>query len=147
MVSVEIREGISETLEILEHMDEIYVSKIPQKFKNFLEENKSLTYKPKLDHTKCLNELKLKEKTKDILAVIYLNYWCDSNEKVDFVKILNNNEVKYQEEIREKYNSDNLFKNRNYNFKVQNEQTALVEVKKLNFFQKLLNKIKQLFIK
>ena len=84
MISVELREGISETLDILNHMDRIYVDKIPENFKKFLERNKSKTYIPKLDHSQKLNEMNLKEDTKDILATIYIHYWANLKEKAEY---------------------------------------------------------------
>lgn len=100
MISKDLSEGISETLDILSHMDEIYIYKIPAKFREFLEKNKSNIYKPNLDHSKKINEMNLKNKTKDILAIIYLNYWCNSQEKNEYVKILNNNEKRHQAILR-----------------------------------------------
>ena len=40
MISSSLAEGISETLDILNHIDKSYVEKIPLKFIKFLEENK-----------------------------------------------------------------------------------------------------------
>ncbi len=111
MIRVELSEGISETLDILNHIDKIYVNKIPENFKRFLEKNKSKTYIPKLDHSKKLNEMNLKESTKDILATIYIHYWADLKEKAEYNNMLAKNEKKYQEELRKKYNPDDLFKN------------------------------------
>ena len=59
-------------------------------------------------------------------------------------------ETKKLFEIREKYNPDNIFKNKNKEKEVEQiaeEITAIVEYKKENFIQKLLNKIKRLFTK
>lgn len=67
--------------------------------------------------------------------------------------ILTENERKYQEKLSEIYNPDNLFKNkqqlnniRENNINENNEITSLVEIKKLNFFQKIFDKIKNLFL-
>ena len=78
MVSAEFSEGISETLDVLNHMDKSYIDKIPEGFKEFLYNNKSNNYTSNLDFSKKINEIKLKEKTKNILATIYLNFWCSS---------------------------------------------------------------------
>ena len=64
MVSVRLAEGISETLDILKHIDKVYVEKIPLKFIEFLEKNKSKTYVSNIDHSKRLNELNLIKKRK-----------------------------------------------------------------------------------
>ena len=93
MVSIELSESITEILDVLKHMEKKYIDKIPKNFKDFLYKNKSETYKPELDYSKTLNNMNLKEKTKDILAVIYMKYWCDSEQKLNYMKVLENNEV------------------------------------------------------
>ena len=77
MISVEYSEAISEVLDILENSDDTISKKIPNKLIEFWQRNKSTTYKPNLDHSKTINEMKLKEKTKDIITMIYLNYLYD----------------------------------------------------------------------
>lgn len=45
-----------------------------------------------------------------MIAVLDLNYWCkDEEEKLKLKKKFGENELKYQEELKEKYNVDNLF--------------------------------------
>lgn len=114
MVSTEFSEGISEVLDIFNHMDKTYTDRIPKKFKEFLEKNKSHSYVPNLDHSKKINEMNLKGKTKNILAAIYMNYWCSDEKKSNYAKVLKNNEEKYQEQLRKKYNPDNLFGNKTH---------------------------------
>ena len=153
MVSAEFSEGISETLDILNHMDKIYIDRIPKKFIEFLNNNKSINYTSHLDHSKKINEMNLKEKTKDILATIYMNYWCDSQSKANYSNLLKQNENNYQEELREKYNPDNIFKKNNQaqhimqdtiSNEVNNDNVAMVEYKE-SFFKKFINKIKTMF--
>ena len=110
MLSVELNESFSETLDILNHMEKTYIDKIPRKFIEFLNNNKSNNYVSNLDHSKKINEMKLKEKTKDIIATIYMNYWCNSEQKANYNNLLQQNEKKYQKELKEKYNPDNIFK-------------------------------------
>lgn len=143
MVSTSFSEGISETLDILNYMDKTYIDKLPEKFKVFLNKNKSTTYTPKLDHSKKINEMNLKEKTKDILATIYMNYWCTPKEKIDYEKLLKENEVKYQEELLEKYNPDNMFKKRNKEAIVE-ENVSVIEHGDLTL-EKIINKTKGIF--
>ena len=110
MVSLELSEGISETIDILNHMDKNYIDKIPRKFIEFLNNNKSNNYIVDLDHSKKINEMNLKEETKDILATIYMNYWCDPQQKANYINLIKQNENKFQEELRKKYNPDDIFK-------------------------------------
>lgn len=147
MNSLEFSEGVTETLDILNHMDKSYTDKIPKKFKDFLEKNKSNSYIPHLDHSKKIKEMNLKEKTKDILATIYMNYWCNATQKENYIKTLKQNEEIYQKELTEKYNPDNIFKNKTKT-KIQQEQpvqenVGLVEAKE-SFFTKFIKKLKDI---
>lgn len=148
MVNVEFSEGISETLDILNHMEKLYLDKLPKKLKDFLEENKSDTYVPHLDHSQKISQMPLKEKTKDILAAIYMNYWCAPEKKSEYMNLLNANESKYQAELREKYNPDNIFKNKRQEAKVEEksvvEEVSMVEYKE-SIFRKFINSIKRFF--
>lgn len=112
MEDSDFKEGITEVLEILNYMGKKYIDKIPKKFIEFMENNKSDYYVPKLDYSKKISEMSLKRKTKAILATIYMNYWTTPEEKINYVKTLKENELKYQEEIRKKYNPDDIFKKR-----------------------------------
>lgn len=144
MVSVEYSEAITETLDILKHTRKEDVNKIPSKFMDYLKENASKTYKPELDHTKKIKDMQLKRKTKAILAIIYKKFWCDSEKKKEFDNTLKNNEIEYQKELREKYNPDNLFKNKVSQVETVDNSVAMVEYKE-SIFKKFINKIKSIF--
>ena len=81
MVNVRLSEAITEILEILKNVDNDLIEKLPQKFKDFLQENKSETYNPEFDCMKDLKDLKLKEETKNLLGIIYMNYWSEPEER------------------------------------------------------------------
>ena len=62
--------------------------------------------------------------------MLNLQYWCkDENEKERLKSIYAENERKYQNELREKYNPDNLFKNKQRVVEEKFEKTAMVEYK------------------
>ena len=74
-----------------------------------------------------------------------MNYWCNSQEEKQELKdLFKENEIKYQAELREKYNPDNIFKNRNHSNpneeNITNEPVALIEYKE-SIFKKIINKI------
>ena len=140
MVDTRISEGISEVLVILKSIDTIYTEKLPQKFKDFLNNNQSSTYIPNIDLSKELKDMELKKETRNILELMYLNYWSTPEEKKEFMGILNENERKYQEEINEKYNPDNLFKNKKDTLKTI-EETVTEEVALVEYNESLLKKI------
>ena len=97
MASLEYKEAVTELLNILENTDEELVEKIPAELIVFWEENKSEEYIPELDHNLSLEEMKLKTKTRQLLAMIYYNYLCDADKKKEIKKIIKENEEKQKE--------------------------------------------------
>ncbi len=102
MINNEYREAIVEVLDILQHSEKNIIEKIPKKLIEFWEKNKSDTYNPDLDHSKSIDEMNLKNKTKSIITMIYLNYLCEGIEKQKIKLILKNNESQYQKSIKRK---------------------------------------------
>ena len=150
MISQEYSLAISETLDILDHTKKEDVDKIPTKFLNFLKENASKTYVSCLDFSKPLKEMNLNQKTIGILSLINKKFWCNDDERLDFEMKLKQNELSYQNKIREKYNPDNLFENRKkecMNPCVEKNTSLLVVEREENFFKKLINYVKKLIFK
>ena len=128
---------------ILNLLDTEYIEKVPVKIRNFINENKDTEYIPKIDPDNSLADQDLRKETISFLTLLQLNYWCESEEeKQEILRELVNTDKIREEELREKYNPDNIFKDKNH----QQEQTvAIVEYKEPNFIMKILDKIKKLF--
>lgn len=139
MTSIEYGEAAVEVLEILKNTNKQDVEKIPENFIQHLNDICSKTYKPTIDFSKPLEKMNLRDKTIDILAIICSKYWCDGIKKIEFINILDINDKIKQENLNEKYNSSNLFKNR----KIINSQKelALIENRE-NFISKVLKFLK-----
>ena len=73
VISLEQRQVYSEVLEVLRHMDKIYVNKIPKKINMFFYDNCSLDYE--FTMTKSIGEEKLNKKTLVLLSILHANYW------------------------------------------------------------------------
>ena len=101
MFNNEYGEAAVEVLDILDNTNKTDVDKIPSNFIKFLVDNASEDYKVNLDHSKLISEMNLKEKTKEILGVIYINWWCDKKDKEDYTKQIKELEIKRQEEIKD----------------------------------------------
>lgn len=145
MLNQRYAEASVEVLDILEHMDANDLVKVSNKFIEFLKENASRDYICNLDYSKKLNEMNLKEETRGLLALMYESYWCSEEEKQDLQKRFYENEQKYQEELRKKYNPDDIFKEKQKNInELQENQTQLIEYKE-TIFKRILNKIKAIF--
>lgn len=133
---------------ILELLEDEYVNRVPIYIREYFKDEKDKEYHPKININETLNIQNLKRKTMVLLAILNLNYWCDSEEeKLEFLKELNNNEnikIKEEQELREKYNSDNIFKKKN-DTPENEESTAIIEYKEQNFIKKIIEKIMRIF--
>ena len=138
----------SEVYEILNLLDLKYKEKVPNKIITFFEENKLKDYIPKIDTTVPLINQNLNGETIIILAILNLNYWCDSlEEKQELLNEFAMNE-KEKQDLLNKYNLDNLFNNKKAKKEILSKQNAsLIEYKKQGIFRKILEKIFNIFKK
>lgn len=147
---------IDEILNLLEDEDR---DKIPENVRKFFKEEKMPDYNPTIDLDIPLTKQNLKRETIVLLSMLNIKYWCESEEeKQSFINELDKNEEK-KKELEEKYNPDNLFKRneerikdneiKEENVEVDNtqENLSVVEYKKPNFIQRLLDKIIMIFKK
>ena len=135
--------------EILNLLEDKYRDKVPEKVRAFFKEEKMVDYKPTIDVNTPLIQQDLKRETIVLLAILNINYWCENEEeKQFFLNELAKNEDE-KKKLEEKYNQDNLFKKRPEEKQefVHTEELSVIEYKKPNFIQKLLNKIARLFKK
>ena len=139
----------AEVDKILSFMEIKYVEKVPKKMREMFKNEKLQGYEPNIDKNIPLEEQQLERKTLAILAMLNLNYWCENQEeKQELLRAYSDNDKKREEELREKYNPDNIFKNKNKEQDAEqgtDKITSVVEYKEKNFIKKLLDKIKRLF--
>lgn len=136
-----------EVVEILNNVLLESVNKIPADMIEMFKHNMDTSYNFKIDVTRSFENQVLMEETKAILANIYKDYWATPYQKERI-----NEKERIDREILEKekavkYNSDELF-NEKKELKEENYSKDLpIEIKKENFFKKLITFIKSLFIK
>ena len=108
VISLEQREVYSEILEVLRHMDKIYVNKIPKKLIMFFYDNCSLDYE--FTMTKTIGEEKLNDKTLALLSLLHTNYWS-SKEKTKEEFIMDYALMDYQtkNELNSQLEKNNIF--------------------------------------
>lgn len=143
---IQTKQTYSEIDEFLELLDEKTRNEVPTKLREFFKKEKDNNYHKEINPNISIKEQNLKKETLALIALLNLQYWCkDEKEKERLKKVYANNENKYQEELRKKYNPDNIFKNANA--ETTKEETALVEFKKEKWFEKIVLFIKNLFKK
>lgn len=137
----------AEVDEILALMESKYIEKIPKKMREMFKNERTLDYKPEIEIDIPLDEQNFQRKTFAILAMLNLNYWCeDENEKQKLLQAYAENDKKKEDELREKYNPDNIFKNKQIQGQ-KDENTALIEIREENFIKKIIRKIMKFFKK
>lgn len=137
----------SEVYQVLNVLGDEYIRRLPKSLYNMLEEKRDTTYNPKYTDEITLDMQNINKESLNILALLQLNYWCDSyEEKLELQNILEENEKIHEENLRKKYNSENLFKNKKnvYTKEAIENNMAIVEYKE-NIFRKFINKIKNIF--
>lgn len=152
MVTKEFAEASAEINEILKYMPNKEVEKIPSKLREFFKEVSSKDYVTNINPDLPLDKQQIKEKTKDIIALIYRNYWCSEEERKELDQKLIENDRKFEEELREKYNPDNIFKNNvtttkkeEPEIKEEKIEQSLVVQETEKWYQRFLNMIKRWF--
>lgn len=149
-ISTQTKQAYTEIDNFIELLAEDDKNKIPKKLRQFFKKEKDKEYKKNINIDIPIKEQNLKEETLALIALLNLKYICDDNkEKERLTKVYYDNDKKYQETIKEKYNPDNLFKKK-YNFEecIQNDisvETEMVEYEEKKFIEKLFNKIKKIF--
>lgn len=137
----------SEVYAILNMIEDEYRERVPKNIIDFFEEERDKEYNPIIDVNIPLEKQNLKRKTIVLLAILNLNYWCDSEEEKQEIldSFAKNEELKRlkEKELTENYNINNLFN------KIENTENktevCLIEYKEQNFIQKIISKIKSLF--
>lgn len=141
-----IRESISETLDVLKHLPDSIISKIPDKFLNYLKENSDKEYKTNINYSNENWIDTLSEDTIQMLSIIYRDYIVDSETRKKLIE----EENAIIEKEKEKYNIDKIFKKKE---KVDNQvnsknegNQSLVIYEELPWYKKFFEKIMK-FIK
>ena len=148
MISKELSEAAVELNTILEYTSQDVIDKIPKKFLAFMKKIASANYQFKYDTSKPLEEQNIKPKTKGLIALIYKDYLCDVQEKQEYLSTVSRVMAEIEQEKRELYNPNNIFKNR-VQEKVKETKThnLPVKVKEKNIFKKTVSFIKKIFRK
>lgn len=143
--NVENIQAYTELYCLLKYFPKEYIKKLPEKLVKFFTENSKDEFKIKIDYRTDLKNQKLSKKTYDLLAVLKYNYWSTESEKEEIRKKIKENEILFQKELSEKYNPDNLFKNKTKEPEIiQETNVSMIEYKE-TIFTKIMNKIKRIF--
>ena len=146
MININYPMVYAELYEILMYIPIEKIKKIPKVIINQIDNNKDKNYNLKFDINKSLDEQNISEQTKLFLAILFENYWATDEQR----NIINLKEKQYriknEKEKRNKYNPDNIFKNKDIKIENSEKSVAMVEYKE-SIFEKIKNWLKRTFYK
>ncbi len=151
MITKEYAMAYKEVIEILKYVPDEDVAKIPQEKIDFYKNHMDNEYDYKIEETKDFSEQTISETTEAILACIFRDYWATPYQRERILAKEKYDLEKLEEEKREKYNPDNIFKknggNENLpsNSELYENTTLSIEVKKEKFYEKIISFFKNLF--
>lgn len=143
------REAIiyAEVYEILNILGKEYIEKIPIKFYRFIDDNRDKNFFVSYNINKPIEQQRISNEAIEFISLLNFKYWCSKEEQLELKKIYEQNELIYQERIKNNYIGSNFYSKHKDNviqFKNINQEKSLIE-KKENFFIKIMNKIKSFF--
>ena len=145
MITKEYARAYTEVVEILKYIPDVDVQKIPKEKLDFYKNNMDNEYHYTIDLTKEFEEQVMSDITKAILSNIFRDYWATPYQKERIKEKEKYDLEKLEEEKRNKYNPDDIFKNKVKTETVENTNLPVVTQKE-TFFKKLIRFIKK-FIK
>lgn len=127
-----------EVLEILKYIPENDLKKIPSKIIDTLKKNADKGYVYKVNKELPFEKQNLMEETKDILAVLFRDYWATDYQRQQII-LHEKAEIVEEEKNKIKINYDEVFK--------KNKKETVLPVKKENkkWYEKFLEFIKAIF--
>lgn len=151
-----------EVLEVLKRLNEKDYNRVPKDIIEKFESEANNEYSFEYDDNKDLKEQNLMEETKVYLAVLFKKYWATDEQKQKIssyqIKKINEDEIIK----KENYNPNDIFKNQNINStkkekntdkeksdNINNEMNVehleIMEIPKMNIFDRIVNFIKEKF--
>lgn len=132
-------ETYTEVYEMLKLMGEDYIKKLPEELYEYIEQNVDPSYIHGVSFN--IDDIDLSDQAADMIT--YLNYEYFANEKTK--KILEDISNSNIENLKEKYNTENMFQRREIKKDTIVTENLELEPVKESFFTKIINKIKSLF--
>lgn len=134
-----------EVMEVLNHMSEEDINKIPKEVLKYYEENQDTSYYFFIDSDKSFVEQNLSDKAKIVLAILFRDYWA-SEEQREKIKRKEKADIEaLEQKKKEIYQNENLFeKNKEVHPK---EEQSLVVLEKEKWYTHFINFMKRIFSK
>ena len=141
-----VRCAYKEIYEILKIFPKELVDRIPKYKLDYIKQNMDESYEYNITKETFDGKTMLDE-TAAILAILFRDYWATEKQKNKIINYHNTQREKIVNEIKEKYDPENVFKQRRIEeekIDAKKENLSVVAYKE-NIFKRLFNKIKEIF--
>lgn len=147
MVRIEYANAYSEVLELLNYVSKSDYEKVPKNMIDFFYSNHNEDYVFKYDMKQTLEEQKVSELARTIIAILFRDYWATEVQKEKIISYQKSQRIKDEEEKSQKYKYEDLFISEKKTDQDATNNEANLIIYKENIFQKIIHKIRKFFKK
>ena len=122
--------------EVLNHLNEEELEKIPYEIRESIKQNKDTEYAWNYDSSKSLNEQELDRKVIAMLSYLNMEYLLNEEQKKLMEDMHKFNEKKIQEELSYGNDMEDIFKKKTVNNEIENK-TLPIEIKQEKWYTKI----------
>ena len=145
-ISINTRNAYAEVDNFIECLDLYHKNKVPDDIREYFKREKSKNYNKMIDIIQPIKNQNLMDETLAIIAMLNLKYWCDDEEeKKRLINIYLENERKIRDELKEKYDIEKVFKERNSKKELNFQDKGVPDIKREGFFSELKNIVLNFF--
>ena len=135
----------SEVYSVLNLLGDYFIEKIPVDTYKMIKEKRNKDYNPIYNLNISLDKQKISRRSLSVIALFDVNYWSGIERKSILKEMFKQNGIQRQNELSEKYKTEDMFQTIVRENKNTGEEIIVKEEK--NIFYKILDKIKNLFKK
>lgn len=151
MISIEYANAYNEVLEILKYISKEDYNRIPIEQIKLFEANANPNHIFSYNPEKTLDEQNVLKITKGIIAILFRDYWATLEQKNKILNYEKNETIKEENIKKEKYNSNDIFKNNTKSTIIENkdniQEKSLVNVSNIKWYEKIWKILKDFFKK
>lgn len=138
MIEIEYANAYTEVLEILKSIPQEELDKIPKSKIEFFERLHNEKYVFHYNVNKTLEEQKVSEKTKIIIAILFRDYWATDVQREKILLKEKYDTHIMEKKINEKYNQENIFNNTQAMNENEDKQcTEIIKLEKIKWYKRL----------
>lgn len=140
----------TEVLEILKHIPEDELERIPKSELQFYEDNCDKNYKYEYNQDLAVDKQAISKEANTVIVALYMNYFANEKQKGIIEKILKQNSIEEEKARNEKYDVNKIFeKSKNEQDRANSSENLPVDISNNqdSFIKKIIKKIKSLFKK